>query len=60
MIKQHVQAVAQIQQAVPQVAGVSLETAAQTPGNSPTSSESTELQMAKAVKEECLQLTKQD
>jgi predicted outer membrane protein len=59
MIEQHRQAVAKIQQAVPQVAGVSL-TDAQTPGTPPTSSESTELQMAKAVKQQCLQLTKQD
>lgn len=70
MIEQHQAAVAKLQQAVPQVAGVSLGEArpgnsqaqkpAQPPGQAQTVLASKELEMAKAVKQQCLQLTKQE
>ncbi len=70
MIEQHQAAVAKLQQAVPQVAGVALgdtqhgsaqaQKPAQAAGQTQPAQPSHELEMAKAVKQQCLQLTKQE
>ncbi|MBA4105218.1 MAG: hypothetical protein C0485_05625 [Pirellula sp.] len=61
MIEQHQQAVTKLEQAVPQVAGLTLAgTDAQTPGNEQNAEQAPEIALAKAIKQQCLQLTQKE
>ena len=61
MIEQHQQAVAKLEQAVPQVAGLTLGVAeGQTTQNEQSAEQAPELALAKAIKQQCLQLTQQE
>ena len=61
MIEQHQQAVTKLEQAVPQVAGLTLTAAdGQTPGNEQNAAQAPELALAKSIKQQCLQLTQQE
>lgn len=61
MIEQHQQAVTKLEQAVPQVAGLTLgATEGRTPQNGQADGQSPELQLAKAIKQQCLELTQQE